>query len=76
MVQRYHNLTGASGVLAYDAGRDYIRVKFIDGQVYRYDHERPGRAKVARMKRLAESGRGLSTYISQVVRGEFAGKEH
>ena len=73
-MQRYTNRSGESGVLAYELGPDWIAVKFAEGAVYRYDAERPGRPVVAEMKRLAERGSGLSTYISRVVQGNFAKK--
>ncbi len=74
-MQRYRNLSGESGVVAYEAGDDFIRVRFAGGDIYRYDQTRPGARHVAQMKRLAQSGRGLSTYISQQVRAAYASKE-
>ena len=71
-MQRYTNRSGESGVVAYELGPDWIAVKFSEGSVYRYDGKRPGRPFVAEMKRLAERGQGLSTYISRVVRENYA----
>jgi len=70
-VQRYLNLSGDSGVIAYEIGADYIRVQFRTGLPYRYSHARAGRHHVERMKELAEAGRGLSTYISQHVSDKY-----
>ena len=65
----YANLGGDSG----EAGSDDIKVRFNDQpQVYVYDHSAPGRAAVGHMKQLALAGRGLSTYISQHVRNNYA----
>jgi len=73
-MERYKNLNGDSGVVAYALGRDYIEVRFRDGPVYTYTYEQPGREDVERMKILAKAGRGLSTYISTVVKDRYAFK--
>ena len=74
-MERYQNLEGESGVVAYEVGHDYIKVRFRNGVTYVYDHSAPGPEKVEQMKALAHAGRGLSTYISRRVRGAFARKE-
>lgn len=73
-MQRYANHDGASGVVAFATGPAGIAVEFTNGAIYVYDVDRPGREAVADMKRLARAGRGLSTYISQHVRDNFAKK--
>lgn len=70
----YANLSGDSGVRAYTIAATAIEVQFADGRVYVYNYTVPGRAKVETMKRLARAGRGLSTYISQHVRGAYAAR--
>lgn len=70
-MERYGNLDGDSGVVAYALLPDRIRVKFRNGAVYEYGPLRPGRRKVDTMKRLARSGRGLSTFISRHVRDDY-----
>ncbi|HAY35009.1 MAG TPA: hypothetical protein DCY06_12835 [Bacteroidetes bacterium] len=72
---RYKNLSGSSGITAYIKGRDYIKVRFIDGTVYTYNYHNPGREHVEKMKKLVEAGRGLSTYISVNVKGNYEQKE-
>lgn len=74
-MKEYKNLSGESGISAYEIGEDYIRVEFRDKDVYLYTNESTGAEDIAAMKRLAESGRGLNTYISQNVRQRFAKKE-
>lgn len=76
-MQRYGNAQGHSGVALYESGPDFIRVVFgpTPSTVYVYDYEVPGREHVEHMKALAESGRGLSTYISRHVRDKFRRKE-
>ena len=71
----YKNLSEESGVKAYEILDEGIRVQFISDDVYYYSHDIPGKKHVDEMKRLAEKGRGLATYISQNVRQNFASKE-
>jgi hypothetical protein len=71
--QPYRRLNGESGVEAFALTRDGIYVRFHDG-VYLYTYACPGRADVERMKALALSGRGLSTYISRHVKTRYAEK--
>lgn len=68
----YLNNGGNAGVKAYRIGSSSIDVEFADGRIYRYDYSRPGKNEVKEMKRLAESGRGLTTYINQYVRENYA----
>ena len=69
---RYRDLTGESGVVAFETMEEAILVGFKDGKIYLYDYGRPGHQEVEDMKRLAARGRGLSTYISQRVRERYA----
>jgi len=70
----YGNLGGDSGVVAYEFDSASIRVKFRDGWIYTYDYESTGQINVERMKTLASAGRGLNSFISRVVRKNFASK--
>jgi hypothetical protein len=72
--RRYRNFGGNSGVRYYAVGPSSIRIWFEDGGSYEYDNSRPGREHVEAMKRLAEEGRGLTTYINQHVRENYARK--
>ena len=78
MMQPYRDLSGKSGVQSYDYGDDWITVRFRLGgaYVYVYDYASTGSHHVERMKELPRLGLGLSTYISQHVRGAYARKEH
>lgn len=73
-MKRYRDLSGQSGVVAYEISDDAITVKFRDGDVYLYDYATTGRREVEEMKRLAVAGRGLSTFISRVVKERYARK--
>lgn len=64
-MRRYGNLSGDSGVIAYELGPATIVVEFQGGEKYEYTGQSAGVAVVATMQRLAESGRGLSTFIAQ-----------
>jgi hypothetical protein len=72
IVQRYANLSGNSGVVAYQADADSITVKFADGRSYLYTNESAGADSVEYMKRLAARGQGLSAFISTVVKNGYA----
>jgi hypothetical protein len=71
-MQRYANLSGNSGVVAYEAGADSITVKFANGRSYRYTNESAGVDNVEHMKRLAARGQGLSGFISSTVKDDYA----
>ena len=70
-MKKYKNLSGKSGVTAYEAGADFIKVKFTDGSVYLYTYSSAGKEIIEKMKKLAVEGKGLSTYISQKVKDKF-----
>lgn len=74
-VQRYRNTGGDSGVVAYESGPDFIRVRFRGGRTYRYSHKSAGALHVQRMQELAAIGHWLSTYISQNVHDCYETKE-
>jgi len=70
-MERYGNLGGASNVVAYELGSDYISVQFSDGSVYRYTNASAGSANVSTMKALAQSGQGLNSFINKHVRHKY-----
>ena len=72
----YGNLSGDSGVAAYEIGDDLIKVQFrYSPKYYIYDSAKPGSSHVQQMQRFAIAGRGLSTYISQHVKKNYSGVE-
>jgi hypothetical protein len=73
-MERYKNLNGESGVHSYEIRDHSIVIEFTYGGKYLYDYEMPGKSEVEEMKRLAEVGTGLATYINQNVRKRFARK--
>jgi len=72
----YRNLNGDSSVVSYETTEDSIHVVFRSGTYrnYFYDHSRPGKIIVDRMKALAAQGHGLNSYITTTVRKSYARK--
>ena len=74
LMKRYGNNSGKSGVIAYETGEESIAVQFVTGEIYLYTYASAGKRNVERLKKLAAKGEGLSTFISQVVKGGYEGK--
>jgi hypothetical protein len=70
-MKKYGNASGDSGVLAYQYGKDWIKVLFRDHPPYTYSYKLAGKKHVEKMKMLADRGKGLSTYISQHVKDQY-----
>ncbi|EKD44265.1 MAG: hypothetical protein ACD_71C00191G0001 [uncultured bacterium (gcode 4)] len=62
----YKNLGWDSGVTGYESGTDYIIVQFASGKdtLYTYTHAHTGILHVENMKKFADAGMGLNSYIS------------
>jgi hypothetical protein len=75
-MERYRNLGGDSGVVAYEIGHGSITVEFAAGtyKFYLYDAIRPGASMVSELQRLASAGQGLNSYIGRVVKGNYSRK--
>ena len=73
-MKKYKNKEGNSGVTAYEAGIDNIKIEFGHDAVYLYTYASAGKRIIDRMKELAEEGKGLSTYISQKVKDKYEAK--
>jgi hypothetical protein len=75
-MEAYQNKSGISGVVAYEIGSDFIKVKFQRKNcVYVYTYQRPGTIHVEAMKKKAIDGIGLATYISTHVNKQYFSKE-
>jgi len=70
-MRHYGAHTRKHGVSAFDIQPDAIEVEFTSGWVYRFSYEKTGAPRVERMKHLAESGHGLSTFINRHVRNRY-----
>ncbi|MDO9529651.1 MAG: hypothetical protein Q7J27_10900 [Syntrophales bacterium] len=69
---KYKNLSGGSGVDKYLITDTSIKIQFVkSNKVYVYNHIKPGSSHVIKMKELAEAGRGLATYISQIIKKNY-----
>ncbi len=73
-MERYRNLGGDSGVVAYELGDDSIAVEFSDGSLYLYTYQSAGSHNIEEMKVLAVAGRGLNSFINNNVRKKYASK--
>ena len=67
-MQRYSDIDRDSGVVAYEYGADFIRVRFSDGEIYLYTYRSAGSENIEKMKSLADIGDGLNAYINRHVR--------
>lgn len=74
-MERYKNIDGDSGVIEYEYGTDYIRVKFSTGATYLYTYGSAGSYHIDNMKILARRGDGLNAYINANVRKNYEKKE-
>ena len=74
-MQRYSDIDRDSGVVAYEIGSDFIRVKFSDGAIYLYTYASAGAHHINQMKILAQRGDGLNAYINDHVKKAYARKE-
>ena len=71
----YKNRNPNAGVSSYEIIDDAIILEFADAKFrYVYNAVKPGAAHIDAMKRLALSGNGLTTYVNQHVRENYAAK--
>jgi hypothetical protein len=62
---RYPNRSGRSGVVAYKLVRGGLQIQFVSGPPYEYTAAISGAEHVEAMRRLAEQGSGLATYVNR-----------
>ena len=74
-MERYKDIDGDSGVVAYEYGDDYIRVQFSTGKIYLYTYASAGSNNIEQMKVLVRNGEGLNAYINTRVKKKYARKE-
>ncbi|TCQ14632.1 hypothetical protein [Rhizobium sp. PP-CC-3G-465] len=72
----YRDFDGDSGVIFYRYGGDWIEVEFQSGiqRYYTYTYSSAGAGHVDQMKRLADAGDGLNSYINKNVAKRYAAK--
>ena len=71
---KYNSADSNAGVIAFETGHDFIKIKFRDGSIYLYTVQSTGASEIAKMKALAKEGVGLTTYINQYVRDRYQSK--
>ena len=64
VMQNYANNGGDSGITHYQMEIDNISIKFKDGAVYTYTDNKCGKNHIDEMKRLAQHGSGLHSYLT------------
>lgn len=74
-MEKYRDVDGDSGVVQYEIGPNFIRVRFSDGSIYLYTYASAGSENVERMKQLARAGDGLNAFINTYVLKKYARKE-
>lgn len=78
-MEKYQNLGGDSGVVSFEVGDDFIDVEFEKPSAsgyrnYRYNYGSAGDWNVEEMKKLAQAGQGLNSFINERVKEKFAKK--
>ncbi len=73
-MERYANLSGKSGIAAFEISADSITVLFKDGRHYLYTFVSTGAQNVLAMQTLAKAGSGLNSYIMRNSRMGYASK--
>jgi hypothetical protein len=68
---KYLDLDKDSGVEAYEIIFDRISVKFKGGSVYVYSYQSDGRENIEKMKKLAQLGDGLNSFIKLNVKYKY-----
>lgn len=71
-MQRYMNLGGGSGIVAFEIAPGQITVQFHDGSQYLYTNASAGAANIMEMQALATAGSGLNSFIDRNVRKGYA----
>lgn len=74
MFIRYKNLSGDSGVAAYDIDGDVLTVEFTTGAIYEYDAASAGPWEFREMCNLAPRGRGLNAFINSYAKHGYRRK--
>jgi len=60
----YKDVTGTSGITAFESKNDSITIEYKNGSVYQYSDQTAGAANVGFMKSLAAAGHGLNSFIN------------
>ncbi len=64
-MKHYIDSNNNSNVRSYDYGDNWIIIEFKDGSIYKYTYFSSGSYNIEEMKRLADRGDGLNSFISK-----------
>jgi hypothetical protein len=68
----YENISGKSGVVAYEIGEGCIWIQFAgDAEPYLYTNESAGAENIRTMQDLARAGKNLATFVSRHVKTDY-----
>ena len=73
-MEKYSDISGKSGISAYEVGDDFIIVRFKKGGMYLYNYSITGSDHVNKMIELARIGNGLNGYINLNAKYAYARK--
>lgn len=73
-MQLYEDVNGDSGIVTFESKPDSLIITFKDQSKYLYTIGSVGGIHLENMKRLAERGDGLNSYINRYVRKKYAAK--
>ena len=69
---KYLDIDNDSGIEAYEIGLDKISVKFKKKKkIYVYSYASAGKENIEHMKKLAQSGDGLNSFINLNVKYKY-----
>ena len=69
---KYLDIDNDSGIEAYEIGLDKISVKFRNAaKIYVYSYASAGKENIEHMKKLAQSGDGLNSFINLNVKYKY-----
>ena len=73
-MQTYGSKATQSDIVAYEFGEQSISILTVLGWVYLYTEQSAGKEKLAEMRRIAQTGEGLSSFIRLMASKRYAGK--
>ena len=73
-MSKYKNLSGDSPIISYEIDLSSITIKFKGNYSYKYTYQSSGRQNIEKMKKLALSGKGLSSFISRNIKEKYSSK--
>lgn len=73
LYKRYKNLEGKSTVLQYEIEKDAVNLRFSNNSAYRFTNQSAGPENIAKMKTLAQSGKGLDALV-ETLKGRYERK--